>query len=315
MAAQVFIDGEAGTTGLQIRARLEGRREIELVSLPEQYRKDREARRDILNRADLSVLCLPDDAAREAMSLIDSPSARIVDASTAHRVAAGWVYGFPEMTEGQTNRIADAKRVANVGCYATASIALIRPLIEKGLMHADHAVTINAVSGYSGGGKNLIAAYEDSTRADHTDDPFWLYGLTLAHKHLPEIQCYGLLSRPPLFVPSVGRFAQGMLVSVPLWLEQLPGRPTLGALHEVLAGHYRGSRFVTVASPGDKAAQVRLDAEACNGSNELRLHVFGNEDAGQALLVAQLDNLGKGASGSAVQNINLMLELPEDAGL
>ncbi len=315
MAAQVFIDGEAGTTGLQIRARLAGRREIELISLPEQHRKDLAARRDILNRADLSVLCLPDDAAREAVSLIESPATRIVDASTAHRVAEGWVYGFPELTEGQAGRIAGAKRVANVGCYATASIALIRPLVEKGLMRGDHAVTINAVSGYSGGGKNLIATYEDSTRDDYTEEPFWLYGLTLSHKHLPEIERYGLLNRPPLLVPSVGRFAQGMLISIPLWLEQLPGRPGLGALHEALARHYRDCRFVTLAPPGDSAAPARLGAKACNGSNDLRLYVFGNEDAGQALLIAQLDNLGKGASGSAVQNINLMLGLPEDAGL
>jgi len=318
----VFIDGEAGTTGLQIRERLAPRADLKIVSIDPDKRKDTDARRAMLNGADAVILCLPDDAAREAVSLIDNPAVKVIDASSAHRVADGWTYGFPEMRPGQREAVAKATRVTNPGCYPTGFIGLVSPLVRAGLIPADFPITVNAVSGYSGGGKGLIAEFEQ----EGATDAFRPYGLTLKHKHVPEMTVYGGLKHPPVFAPSVGRYAQGMIVEVPLQLWALPGTPTTEALRAALAAAYAGERFVTVASADETAAlqQARagagghvpdLDPEVLNGSNQLKLYVFGNDAAQQARLVAVLDNLGKGASGAAVQSLNLMLGLEEGAGL
>lgn len=313
MTATVFIDGEHGTTGLQIQARLSTRSDIGLLSLPHAERRNTDARRELLNKADLVILCLPDDAAREAVAMIDNPSVKVIDASTAHRTAEGWVFGMPEYDAAQRAKIAGATRVANPGCYAIASIALLHPLVSAGLLPAEWPVTINAVSGYSGGGKGLISAFEDPAADDYTEAPFRVYALGLGHKHVPEIQRWGGLSHPPLFVPSVARYSQGMIVQIPLQLWALPGNPSITQLHQALTDHYAGGRFITVA-PLD-ASMDRLEPEVLNDTNELRLHVFGNETDGQGVLVGLLDNLGKGASGSAVQNMNIMLGLDEGEGL
>ncbi len=315
MAARIFIDGEAGTTGLQIKDRLAARRDITLVSIAPERRKDPAARAELLNEVDLVMLCLPDDAAREAVAMITNPVVRVIDASTAHRTAAGWEYGFPEMDRAQAARIAASRRVANPGCYPTGAIALIRPLVSAGIMPADFAVTINAVSGYSGGGKALIQRYEDPASPEPLDLPFWIYGLGLAHKHVPEIERFSLLQTRPLFLPAVGRFAQGMLVQVPLQLAALPGKPTVAAVHAALTEAYAGQAFVSVAPLADSAALERLGPEGLNDTNALRLYCFGNEHHRQVVLCALLDNLGKGASGAAVQNMNLMLGLAPETGL
>lgn len=313
--AKVFIDGEAGTTGLQIRDRLAARKDIELLSIDAAQRKDAGARSEKLNQADVVILCLPDDAAREAVSLIANPKTKVIDASTAHRTAAGWVYGFPEMAPGQKNAIAAAGRVSNPGCWATGAIALIRPLVDAGVMAPSYPVTLNGVSGYSGGGKAMIAEFEDKTSPAYTDVPYRIYGLELAHKHLPEIQKHAGLREVPVFSPSVGRYAQGMLVELPLYLSLLSGGPTLADLQAVLARAYDGSAFVKVATAEEAQGTKTLAPTALNGTNLLRLFVFGSAKNGQARLVAQLDNLGKGASGAAVQNLNIMLGLPEAASL
>ncbi|MBT5666543.1 MAG: N-acetyl-gamma-glutamyl-phosphate reductase [Rhodospirillaceae bacterium] len=315
MAATVFIDGEVGTTGLQIHARLKDRDDLQLVHLEESERKDAKRRREVLNDVDLAILCLPDDAAREAVSLIGNSKTRVIDASTAYRVDPDWVYGMPEYDAKHSERIASATRVSNPGCYAIAAIGLLHPLVQEGLIPSDWPVTINAVSGYTGGGKSLIAAFEDPTDPDYTDEPFSVYGLGLEHKHVPEIHKHSGLDNRPLFMPSIAKFRQGMIVQIPLQLNALPKHPAPGDLHAALSSHYAGRRFVTVASEAGAAAIVRLDPEGLNGTNELRLHVFGNEANGQVVLMGLLDNLGKGASGCAVQNMNLMLGLPEESGL
>ena len=315
MTATVFIDGEAGTTGLQIAQRLSQRHDIELLHLSDADRKNASRRAELLNTADASILCLPDDAAREAVAMVTSDHARIIDASTAHRTAPGWTYGFPEYNPSRPAEIAASTRVSNPGCYALGAVSMLHPLVGAGLLPADYPLTINAVSGYSGGGKGLIRKFEDPDALDATDTDFYLYGLGLEHKHVPEVQMHGSLAKRPLFVPSVGRFAQGMIVSVPLQLWSLPGAPKPRDLHEALTQHYAGqsgTRGVTVAAL-DESTGVKdwLDAETLTGTDRLTIHVFGNEAREQAVICAVLDNLGKGAAGQAVQNLELMLGLPE----
>ncbi len=316
MTYNVFIDGEEGTTGLQIRERLESRSELFLIHLADSERKDPEARRKALVAADVSILCLPDDASREAVKLVESKDSRLIDASTAHRTADGWIYGFPEMAPGQRALIAKANRVTNPGCYPTGAIALLAPLIKGGLLPADYPVTINAVSGYSGGGKPLIGRMENKESENAISSGYFAYGLGLEHKHVPEILQHSGLRNRPLFVPSVGKFRQGMIVQIPLQLWSLPSKPSVAVIYEMLRDYYVDQNFVSVADNTEAEAHLALlDPEDLNDTNRLKLFVFGNEAHGQVVLTAQLDNLGKGAAGQAVQNLNIMFGLPEEAGL
>lgn len=304
--ALVFIDGDQGTTGLQIYDRLRGRTDLRILTLPSAERKDSKRRADAINSSDIAILCLPDAAAREAVASISNPKVRVLDASSAHRTTEGWVYGFPEWQEGQDQRIATASRVSNPGCYPTGAVSLLKPLVEAGWVPADYPVTVNAVSGYSGKGRSGVDEYEGADAA--SAPPYLAYGLSLEHKHTPEIQRYAGLSARPVFSPAYGAFKQGIVLTIALQQRLLPQGADGAALQASLARQYAGSRYVHVASLDEAAGMTQLDPRAANDSNDLHLYVFENKQHGQILLAAVFDNLGKGASGAAVQNLDLMLQ-------
>ncbi len=308
MTPKIFIDGEHGTTGLQIRTRMAGRRDVELLSIPEAERRNAAMREDLLNRADIAILCLPDDASKEAVGMLSgNNSVRIIDTSTAYRIAPDWAYGFAEMDKAQAEKIKAARHVANPGCYPTGAIGLIRPLRAAGILADGYPVSVNAVSGYTGGGKQMIAQMEDPSREDAISANNFVYGLTLKHKHVPEMKTHGLLDRAPLFSPSVGRFPQGMIVQVPLFLDDLKDGATVESIHAALVAHYAGQDIVTVVPLEESATLGRVDAEELANTDRMKLFVFGVPGGAHVNLVALLDNLGKGASGAAVQNMDLML--------
>ena len=308
MAPKIFIDGEHGTTGLQIRTRMAGRRDVELLSIPEAERRNAAMREDMLNDADIAILCLPDDASKEAVHMVSgNNNVRVIDTSTAFRVNPSWAYGFAEMDKEQAEKIKSARFVANPGCYPTGAIGLIRPLRAASILPDGYPVTVNAVSGYTGGGKQMIAQMEDQSRDDAIPAPHFLYGLTLTHKHVPEMKIHGLLDREPIFSPSVGKFPQGMIVQVPLHLGDLAEGTTLENIHAALVAHYAGQDIVTVVPLEESRKLPRIDAVELAGKDTMKLFVFGTPGASQVNLVALLDNLGKGASGAAVQNMDLML--------
>lgn len=311
MTALVFIDGDQGTTGLQVRQWLAGRTDLRLLQLPAGQRKLTARRAEALNDCDIALLCLPDEAAREAVSLVRRPGVRVIDASSAHRTAPGWVYGLPELCRGQAERIAAAERVSNPGCYPTGAIALLRPLVDAGLVPPDHPLSIHAVSGYSGRGRPGLEAHEGPGAAQAL--PFQVYGLGLDHKHVPEILQHAGLSHAPVFVPAYGHYRQGIVLTIALHLRLLPAGVTPERLQAALEAHYGGQAFVEVQPLAAASDSQRLDPQALNGSNRLRLAVFAQERTGQVLLTAVFDNLGKGAAGAAVQNLGLMLGLPAQA--
>ncbi|RWQ12824.1 N-acetyl-gamma-glutamyl-phosphate reductase [Mesorhizobium sp.] len=308
MKPKIFIDGEHGTTGLQIRALLAERGDLEIISIPTERRKEPAARAEFLNAADVAILCLPDAAAKESVSLISNDTTRVIDASTAHRVAEGWEYGFAEMDKAQGRKIASAKRVTNPGCWPQGPIATLRPLVAAGLLPADFPVTVNGITGYSGGGRPMI---EDYVAKGEDTSEFLPYGLTLQHKHVPELRTYAKLSHDPIMQPAVGNFAQGMITVVPLQLGGLDYVPTGAELHAAVADHFAAidGGVVEVAPYAHLERVPEIDPEIYNGTNRMMLHVFANDDRAQALLFAVYDNLGKGASGAAVQNMDLMLGL------
>lgn len=307
MTKSVFIDGEHGTTGLQIAERLAARDDINLLSLAMEDRRDNEKRTAMLRDADIAILCLPDDAAREAVALAEDSGTRFIDASTAHRIADGWVYGFAESEPGQREKIIHAQNVTNPGCYSTGAIALLRPLTLAGLLPSSYPVTINAVSGYSGGGKQMIAQMEDATRDDAIEAPYFAYALSLKHKHVPEIKVRSGLALDPIFTPNVGRFAQGMLVNIPLHADAMNGA-SRETIHQALAAHYAGQDIVEIVPNDVTDGLARIDPTEMAGTDRMKLYVCAREDGKQINLIASLDNLGKGASGAAVQNLNLMLQ-------
>lgn len=307
MAPKIFIDGEHGTTGLQIVTRLQDRTDIDLMSMPADQRRDADVRTKFLREADIAILCLPDDAARQAVALAADAGTRFIDASTAHRTHPDWAFGFAELNEGQAARIASAQFVSNPGCYSTGAIALIAPLIAAGFLPADYPLTLNGVSGYTGGGKQLIAQMENASQEDAITASYFAYALTLGHKHVPEIVTHCGLSRKPIFTPAVGRFAQGMLVNVPLHMDLMNASPSMADVHSALASHYAPGGVVGVVALSESAGLARIDPEELTGTDMMRLYVLGNEGAGQVNLIASLDNLGKGASGAAVQNLDLMI--------
>ncbi|NTJ63985.1 N-acetyl-gamma-glutamyl-phosphate reductase [Agrobacterium rhizogenes] len=308
MAPKIFIDGEHGTTGLQIRTRMADRRDVELLSIPEAERRNAAIREDMLNSADIAILCLPDDASKEAVKMVaGNNNVRVIDTSTAFRIHPDWAYGFAEMDSNQGNKIRAARFVANPGCYPTGAIGVIRPLRAAGIIPTGYPVTVNAVSGYTGGGKQMIAQMENPEHPDAITAPHFLYGLPLTHKHVPEMTTHGLLERAPIFSPSVGRFPQGMIVQVPLHLGDLAEGATLESIHAALVDHYAGQDIVQVVSLDESRALPRVNAVELAGKDTMKLFVFGTQGGAQVNLVALLDNLGKGASGAAVQNMDLML--------
>ncbi|MEM1392374.1 MAG: N-acetyl-gamma-glutamyl-phosphate reductase [Cyanobacteria bacterium P01_D01_bin.116] len=314
----VFIDGAEGTTGLQIHSHLDQRDDIKIVSIPPEKRKDAQTRSDFINSADVTILCLPDDAARESVSFITNADVKILDASSAHRVAGGWVYGFPELEENRREEIRNAKRVSNPGCYPTGFLACMRPLVAAGIIPKDFPATINAISGYSGGGRKLMEEYQSVSGEQVNNYAYGIYGLTFGHKHVKEMHQHSGLQSPPLFVPAVGNFEKGMLVQIPLPLQVLQNKPSGELIQKTLEEYYQNEKYVSVASLNDDSSLRKgkfLDTQAANDTNLVQVFVFANDETKEALLVARLDNLGKGASGAAVQNLNIMLGLDEDLGL
>ena len=311
MTLSVFIDGGHGTTGLEIRDRLAERPEIAVIALDDDRRKDADARLDALNEADIAILCLPDDAARDAVAMVGAGSTKIIDASTAHRTEPGWTYGFPEWEAEQRDAIANSNRVGNPGCYAQTFIALTHPLIQAGLLPAGTRVSVNATSGYSGGGRAMIEEFESGAAAT----AFRNYALPMQHKHLPEMQQHSGLDRQPLFSPSVANLYRGMLVEIPLYLSQMRPGATVRDIRSALEDHYADGRLITVLNDADAAALDIVAIERCAGTDRMDIMVFANSETGQVRLCAVLDNLGKGAAGAAVQNLNLMGGFDEYSGL